>query len=199
VARQGPRRRRGRKRLASIGRGIDGGKLSISDVATARASTTSRGRLSGEQRASAPNVTTVEIPGVMPVTVQGPLLNDLDENRPFLNSIGVKDMSGIPGKTFTRPVITEHVQMGTQSSEKTAVQAGQFKIDDVDFTKSTEGGYVDVSRQSIDWSSPAMWSALLSDFLGIYAIHTENKAADAFSWPSRPGLPWTPTSPAPRR
>jgi hypothetical protein len=169
------------KRLASLGRGIDGGKLSISDVATARAADVQGfTSLSAEQRASAPNVTTVEIPGVMPVTVVGPLLNDLDENRPFLSSVGVKDLSGIPGKTFTRPVITEHVQMGTQSSEKTAVQAGQFKIDDIDFTKSTEGGYVDVSRQSIDWSSPAMWSALLSDFLGVYAIHTENKAADAW-------------------
>lgn len=168
-------------RLESIGRGIDSGKLTVLDRAKARDIDAAQvAAMTGEQRASAPNVTTVEIPGVLPVTIQGALVNDIDVNRPFLNSIGVKDMSGIKGKTFTRPVVTEHVQMGTQSAEKTAVQAGQFKIDDVDFTKSTEGGYVDVSRQSIDWSSPAMWDALMTDFLGIYARHTENKAADAF-------------------
>lgn len=169
------------KRLESIGRGIVGGKLETIDLAVARDIDASYvSSLTGEARASAPNVTTVEIPGVMPISIVGGLISDIDSSRPFLNSIGVKDMSSIKGKTFTRPIVTEHVQTGTQSAEKTAVQAGQFKIDDVDFTKSTEGGYVDVSRQSIDWSSPAMWQALLTDFLDVYAINTENKAADAF-------------------
>lgn len=169
------------ERLASIGRGVDGGKLTVLDVARARdIDAQGVASLTGEQRASAPNVTTVEIPGVMPVTIVGSLINDIDASRPFLNSIGVKDMSGIPGKTFTRPVVTEHVQVAAQSAEKSAVQAGQFKIDDVDFTKATYGGYVDVARQSIDWSSPTMWNALLTDFLDIYARVTENAAADAF-------------------
>ena len=145
--------------------------------------TINNGRLeamSDQQRASAPHVTTVEVPGVLPVSIVGNLISDIDAARPFLTSIGVRDMGNIPGKTFTRPVVTEHVQMGTQTTEKTAVQAGQLKIDDVDFTKSTEAGYVNVSRQSIDWSSPAIWDALLADFQAIYARHTENKAADAF-------------------
>lgn len=164
----------------TIGQGSDA-EITVSDIASAReADIAYVASLSAEKRASAPNVTTVEIPGAMPVSVVGPLLNDLDDSRPFLNSVGVKDLAGIPGKTFTRPVVTTHVSMGTQSSEKTAVQAGQFKIDDVDFTKSTEGGYVDVSRQSIDWSSPAMWTALLTDFVAEYGIWTENKAADAW-------------------
>lgn len=168
-------------RLESIGRGITGGKLEVIDVATARGVDDSyRASLSGTQRAAAPHVTTVEIPGVMPISIVGDIINDLDNERPFLSSIGVKDMSGIPGKAFTRPVVTEHVQVANQAAEKTAVQAGQFKIDDVDFTKSTEGGYVNVSRQSIDWSSPSMWDALLTDFMDIYGLHTENKAADAF-------------------
>ena len=136
--------------------------------------------MNDQARASAPHVTTVEVPGVLPVSIVGNLISDIDAARPFLSSLGVKDMSGIPGKTFTRPIVTEHVQMGTQTTEKTAVQAGQLKIDDVDFTKSTEAGYVNVSRQSIDWSSPAIWDALLADFQAIYARHTENKGADAF-------------------
>ena len=169
------------ERLASVGRSIEGGKLVVSDVARARDVDASLvASLPAEKRAAAPNVTTVEIPGVLPVTIVGDLINDIDAARPFLSSIGVKDMSGIPGKTFTRPVVTEHVQVAVQSAEKAAVQAGQFKIDDVDFTKATYGGYVDVARQSIDWSSPSMWNALLTDFLDIYARTTENAAADAF-------------------
>lgn len=168
-------------RLESVGRGIVGGKLDVIDPAAARSvDATYVATLSAQERASAPNVTTVEIPGVMPISIVGPIINDVDAARPFLNSIGVKDMSGIPGKAFTRPTVTEHVQMAAQSAEKTAVQAGQFKIDDVDFTKATYGGYVDVSRQSIDWSSPTMWDALLQDFMDVYAQLTENVAADAF-------------------
>lgn len=170
-----------KRRLESIGRSIVGGRLEVSDLATARGVDSQYvSSLTGEARAAAPHVTTVEIPGVMPISIVGDIINDIDNARPFLNSIGVKDMSGIPGKTFTRPVVSEHVQVANQAAEKTAVQAGQFKIDDVDFNKSTEGGYVNVSRQSIDWSSPAMWDALLTDFLDIYGLHTENKAADAF-------------------
>lgn len=163
------------KRLASIGRGIVAGKLEVTDLGAARA--VDAGYL---QRASAPHVTTVEIPGVLPISIVGSVINDIDAERPFLQSLGVKDMSNIKGKSFTRPVVSEHVVVGTQSAEKAELPDGQFKIDDVDFTKSTEGGWVNVSRQSIDWSSPAMWDALLADFLAVYARHTENKAADAF-------------------
>ena len=170
-----------KRRLESIGRGIVGGKLEVVDRSAARGVDASYvATLSAQERAAAPHVTTVEIPGVMPISIQGPIINDIDAARPFLSSIGVKDMSGIPGKQFTRPVVSEHVQVAAQSSEKTAVQAGQFKIDDVDFTKATYGGYVNVSRQSIDWSSPAMWDALLRDFMDVYGLHTENVAADAF-------------------
>lgn len=170
-----------KRRLESIGRGIVGGRLEVVDRSAARDVDASYvSTLSAQERASAPNVTTVEIPGVMPISIQGPIVNDIDAARPFLSSIGVKDMSSIPGKQFTRPVVTEHVQVDVQTGEKTAVQEGQFKIDDVDFTKATYGGYVDVSRQSIDWSSPAMWDALLTDFLDIYAIKTEGVAAEDF-------------------
>jgi HK97 family phage major capsid protein len=169
------------KRLASVGRGIEDGRLTVTDLAVARNVDHSFvSALSPQERASAPNVTTVEIPGVLPVSITGQVINDIDSERPFLNSIGVKDMSGIPGKSFLRPTVTEHVQVAAQSAEKAAVQAGQFKIDDVEFTKATYGGYVDVSRQAIDWSSPAMWDALLADFLAVYARVTENVAADAF-------------------
>jgi hypothetical protein len=170
-----------KRRLESIGRGVVNGNLAVVDQGAARSVDDTYVRsLTSEARAVAPHITTVEIPGLMPVSIVGPVINDIDASRPFLNSIGVKDLGGIKGKTFSRPIVTEHVQMGTQAAEKDELTDGQFKVSDVDFTKSTEGGWANVSRQSIDWSSPAMWDALLQDFQDIYAQHTENKAADAF-------------------
>lgn len=168
-------------RLASIGRGVVNGKLAVVDRGTARSVDESYVRsLTGEARASAPHITTVEIPGLLPVSIIGPVINDIDASRPFLNSIGVKDMSGIKGKTFSRPVVSGHVGVAVQSAEKAELEDGQLTVTDVDFTKATYGGWANVSRQSIDWSSPAMWDALLQDFTDVYAQVTENAAADAF-------------------
>jgi hypothetical protein len=170
-----------RARLESIGRGVVNGKLTVTDRGTARSVDESYVRsLTGEARASAPHITTTEIPGLLPVSIVGPVINDIDASRPFLNSIGVKDMSGIKGKTFSRPIVTTHVGVGVQASEKAELEDGQLVVGDVDFTKATYGGWANVSRQSIDWSSPEMWDALLADFVDVYAQVTENAAADAF-------------------
>jgi hypothetical protein len=154
-----PRAPGARERLEGNGLGINGGFL---------------------QRAAAPHTTTAEIPGLLPATIQGALLNDIDAARPFITSIGAKDLGGIPGTTFKRPVVTTHVTMGAQSAEKAELEDGQFIVGGVDFTKTTYGGWTNVSRQAIDWSSPAAWDALMADFLDIYARTTENAAADAF-------------------
>jgi hypothetical protein len=150
------------RRLESIGRGVENGKLAVTDKGTARGVdeqyVTS---LTATERAAAPHITT-------------------DAERPFLNSIGVKDMSGIPGKVFSRPLVTTHVTVGAQSAEKAELEDGQLIVGDVDFTKTTYGGWANVSRQAIDWSSPAMWDALLADFIAVYARTTENAAGDAF-------------------
>jgi hypothetical protein len=169
------------RRLESVGRGIENGEIAVVDRGTARSVDETFVRsLTGEQRAAAPHITTVEIPGLMPVSLIGPVVNDIDAERPFLNSIGVKDLSSIKGKTFSRPTVTTHVTVGVQSAEKAELEDGQFIVGDVDFTKATYGGWANVSRQSIDWSSPAMWDALMQDFVDVYAQQTENAAADAF-------------------
>lgn len=131
-------------------------------------------------RAAAPHNTTEEVPGLLPVTIIGPLMSDVDAARPFISSIGARDLGGIPGTSFERPVITQHVQVGKQTAEKTEVSNRQFEVDGVPFTKDTYGGWANVSRQSIDWTSPGVWDALMTDFIEQYALTTENAAADAF-------------------
>lgn len=139
-------------------------------------------KIEGERliRASAPHTTTAETPGLLPVNIVGDIMTNIDASRPFINSIGAKDLGGIPGTTFKRPIVTQSVTVGIQSAEKTEVEDGQFKVGSVDFTKKSFGGWTNVSRQDIDWTSPGVWDALLADFIEQYGLQTENYAADAF-------------------
>lgn len=131
------------------------------------------------QRA-APNVVLADTPGILPVPIVGDIMKNLDAARPFVSSIGPKDMGGIPGSSFKRPTVTTDVSVAKQSAELATVQSGTFVIGSVTFTKDTYGGYVSISKQDIDWTSPGVWDALMQDFQEIYGVQTENAAADAF-------------------
>jgi hypothetical protein len=128
------------------------------------------------------NQTTADTPGLLPHVITGDVVNLIDASRPFITSIGGgRSMGGIPGKTFGRPKITQHTLVGLQAAEKTELPTRKMIIGEVPFTKLTKGGAVDVSRQDIDWSSPAAWDILVRDLADSYAIDTENEAADAFA------------------
>lgn len=131
-------------------------------------------------RAAAPHTTTAETPGLLPVPIVGEIMKNIDAARPFISSVGPKDLGGIPGSSFKRPIVTQSVTVGKQSAEKAEVEDGQFKVGSVDFAKDTYGGWTNVSRQDIDWTSPGVWDALLADFQEIYGLQTENAAADDF-------------------
>ena len=127
------------------------------------------------------NQTTADTPGLLPHVITGGVVNLIDATRPFITSVGGgMSMGGIPGKTFGRPKITQHTLAGEQTAEKTELPSRKMIIGEVTFTKKTKGGAVDVSRQDIDWSSPAAWDILIRDLADVYAIDTENEAADAF-------------------
>jgi hypothetical protein len=132
-------------------------------------------------RAAAPHNTTEEVPGLLPVTIVGEIMSDVDAARPFISSIGPRDLGQIPGTSFERPTITQHVQVAKQTAEKATVANRQFEVDGVPFMKDTYGGWANVSRQSIDWTSPGVWDALMTDFIEQYGLETENAAADAFA------------------
>lgn len=125
---------------------------------------------------------TTDTPGILPVPIVGEVMNDVDSARPFISSVGAKSLD-FPGETFKRPLVTQHVAMGKQTTQATSTGLGTQKmvIGSVTFTKETWGGYLDVSRQEIDWTSPAAWDALLNDFTDQYGLATENAAADAFN------------------
>lgn len=132
----------------------------------------------GETRAVA-HQTTADTPGLLPEQIIGAVDSDTDAQRPFMSSVGIKPLN-IPGKTFERPVVTQHTQVGEQTAEKDELVSRKLIISGVPFSKRTFGGALNVSRQDIDWTSPAAWDAILADLQEQYALETENAAADTF-------------------
>lgn len=133
------------------------------------------------QHAAVSNQTTTDTPGLLPEPVLGPIVGALDNSRPLVTSLGAKPLGGIPGTTFSRPRITQHVLVGKQAAQKTQLPSQPMKIDPVPFVKETYGGTVDVSRQDIDWTSPSAWDALVTDLANVYGMQTELATATAFA------------------
>jgi HK97 family phage major capsid protein len=127
---------------------------------------------------AAPNVTTDSNDGVLPLPLVQPVYNNFLQRRPVIDAIGPKAMPA-GGKIFIRPKVTTHTSMAIQSTQNTALQAGEFQIDDLQVTKNTYGGYVQLSEQIQDWSTPEIIGLLLDDMSRIYANVTDNVAADA--------------------
>ena len=126
--------------------------------------------------------TTTSTPGLLPTPIVGQVVSLLDVNRPLIQSLGgTKALGNIPGTTFTRPKVTVHTQVGKQTAEKTALPSRAMTVAPQTFTKETHGGYVDISRQDVDWTSPAAWDVLIQDLAAEYAIETETVVAAAFA------------------
>lgn len=135
------------------------------------------------QRAAVENQTTGDTPGILPTPTVGPVINALDSARRFVASLsgGARSMAGIPGATFNRPRITQHVQVGKQAAEKTQLPSRKMIIGSIPFAKETYGGVVDISRQDIDWTSPSAWDALVQDLANVYGWETDYVAARALA------------------
>jgi HK97 family phage major capsid protein len=124
---------------------------------------------------------TSDTPGILPTPIVGPVVSLIDANRPLISSLGgAKGLGGIPGTTFTRPKITVHTTVGVQAGEKTQLPSQKMTVAPVTFTKGTYGGTVDISRQDIDWTSPAAWDILVKDLAQVYSVQTETAVAAAF-------------------
>ena len=135
------------------------------------------GRAAGDVEPG-PHQTTEDTPGLLPKPIIGEVQSDLDGLRPLINTIGAKDLSGIPGKSFSRPMVTSHPNTGSgkQAAEKAEGQKGEVKIEGKDFTKESFLRWMNVSRQEIDWTAPAAWDILISEMLAVYAEDTEADA-----------------------
>ena len=152
--------------------------------------------MSAALNAAAPDVTTTDTPGVLPLPIVSPVYNNFRGIRPVVDACGVKPMPG-GGKIFIRPEVTTHTSMAVQSAENAALQSGTFVISSNQVTKGTYGGYVNISMQDLEWTDPAILSLILDDMARIYANTTDDVAADALlAGVTQSAVLTDPTSPA---
>jgi HK97 family phage major capsid protein len=139
--------------------------------------TDSRQRIEIYNRAAS-HQTTSDNPGLIPTPILGPVVNFIDASRPLVNALGPRQM---PGQNWGRPKVTQHTTVGTQSAEKGELVSQKMTISKLTGTAVTYGGYVNVSRQDIDFTQPGVMDIVIQDLAAQYAIQTESAASTAFA------------------
>ena len=129
--------------------------------------------------AAAGDVATTNTPGLLPVPVLGPLVQNINFVRPVVNRLGARAYPDAGAqKTFVRPTITTHTSVGAQAAEFDAVSATTMVIASNTISKTTLAGQVTLSVQDIDFTSPAAMQLILNDLMGEYMLASDNFAAD---------------------
>jgi hypothetical protein len=130
-------------------------------------------------QAAAGDVLTTDTPGLLPVPVLLPLVQDLNFLRPVVEAVGARAYpDNGQQKTFIRPTITTHTSVAAQSTELTAVSATTMVIASNSVSKTTLAGQVTLSAQDISFTSGPAMSLILNDLMGEYMIASDNLAAD---------------------
>jgi HK97 family phage prohead protease len=130
--------------------------------------------------AAAGDVATTNTPGLLPVPVLGPLVQNINFVRPVINRLGARAYpDNGQQKTFVRPTITTHTSTAAQSAEFDAVSATTMVIASNTISKTTVAGQVSLSMQDIDFTSPAAMELIMADLMGELMLKTDDIAADA--------------------
>ena len=130
--------------------------------------------------AAAGDVATTNTPGLLPVPVLGPLVQNINFVRPVVNRLGARAYpDGGAQKTFIRPTITTHTSAAAQAAEFDAVSATTMVIASNSISKTTVAGQVSLSMQDIDFTSPAAMQLIMADLMGELMYKTDDIAADA--------------------
>jgi HK97 family phage major capsid protein len=150
-----------------------------------------RTRMAIYERAAA-HQTTADNLGLIPNPIVAPVINFIDQARPIVNALGPK---AVPGGQFNRPRITQHTDVAAQTAEKTELVSRKMLITSLPVSMETYGGYVNVSRQNIDWSVPQIMDIVVADLAGQYAIETEQVTATALEGAASSQVPSLPAAP----
>ena len=120
---------------------------------------------------AASHQTTADNPGLLPTPIIQPVINFIDLARPITTWLGPRQ---IPSASWTRPKVTQHTLVALQpTGEKNELVSQKMTITKTAVNAQTYGGYVNVSRQDIDWSTPSIMDLVISDLAGEYGVVTE--------------------------
>ncbi len=125
---------------------------------------------------------TGDLLGVIPDPIVGPVIDFIDAARPLVSSIGTMPLNNA---TFYRPIVTARPAValqgaaGAPADEKTELVSQKMTIERRVVNAKTLGGYVNVSRQAIDFSSPSALDLVVNGLGQQYSIETESLVAGA--------------------
>jgi HK97 family phage major capsid protein len=144
-------------------------------IAASTGSQSAKERLELYTRAAAHQKTSDNL-GVVPDPIIGDVINFIDAARPAVSYLGPRAM---PSATWYRPKVTQSTLVAKQGSagaaadEKSELVSQKMTITRLTGNAITYGGYVNVSRQDIDFASPSMLDVVINDLAAQYAIQTE--------------------------
>jgi HK97 family phage major capsid protein len=120
--------------------------------------------------------------GVIPDPIVGEVLNFIDAARPMVQAIGPQPL---PSNTWYRPRVTQSTSValqgtaGAAADEKAELVSQKMTITRLTANAVTYGGYVNVSRQNIDFSNGQVMDIIIRDLAAQYAIKTEQAVGTA--------------------
>ena len=132
--------------------------------------------------------------GVIPDPILAPVINFIDNSRPIVSSLGPRPLTNA---TWHRPRVTQHTEVGPQGTaggptdEKSELVSQKMLITRLTANAVTYGGYVNVSRQNIDFSNPQIFDLVVNDLASQYAIQTEAATAAALAATTATGVGYT--------
>jgi HK97 family phage major capsid protein len=114
--------------------------------------------------------------GIVPDPIVGDVINFIDAARPMVTAIGPQSL---PSGTWYRPIVTQLPSVAKQGSagaaadEKAELVSQKMLISRLTATAVTYGGYVNVSRQNIDFTNGQAMQLVVEGLAAQYAIQTE--------------------------
>ena len=117
--------------------------------------------------------TTADNPGLLPESIVSPLVNYIQVARPIVGTLGPMDL-GSGAWSYAR--VTQHTSVAKQAGEKTELASRKMLVTKTPLGADTFGGYVNVSKQDINRTSPAILDMVINDLAEQYAIATELEA-----------------------
>jgi HK97 family phage major capsid protein len=122
--------------------------------------------------------TTTTAAGVVPDYLSTRVIEIVDTNRPYLNTIQ-KDPIGTHGMSVVYPEVVSGPSVAVQATQKTEVSSTAMDIDPRSVDLVTYAGASDVARQLIERSQPSFVQILFRHYASAYAQVTDGAAVNA--------------------
>lgn len=124
---------------------------------------------------AADHLKTGDLEGAIPDPIVGSVLNFIDSARPLVSAVGARPM---PSAIWHRPKVTQRPAVGPQGTaggagdEKSELVSQKLILSRLTAEAVTYGGYLNVSRQSIDFGTGTI-DLVVNGLAAEYAVETE--------------------------